>query len=374
MRPIIPCQHKVKELLDNQLNKTFTAYQAVALVDGQEILNIHGGQVAEKSSTAISRGTKFDIASITKLFTTVAALKLVESGQLDLEAPVWRYLPEFVGERTIAPYPDPLNPGKFVTICADGGKVQLNEVTVKELLTHNSGMGAWYPLYRELNHSDKNLLSTAFSLALEKPFCAPRASKVVYSDLGLIVIGELLQRITKVPLAEIILGVTKPLPIAAEFNPSDKLSIPATEFRADLGRRIQGEVHDENALAMGGIAPHAGLFMTAKDLATFGEALRASTLVSKATMDAATAKVVADGDISRGIGFALSTPGPKSANGPLSEGSYGHYGFTGTSLWIDPPRRLVAVLLTNRVYFGRTSNAAITDVRRQFHAELVAAL
>jgi CubicO group peptidase (beta-lactamase class C family) len=168
-------------------------------------------------------------------------------------------------------------------------------------------------------------------------------------------------------MGEAIKAVIADLSIDGEFNPHDKLNIPATEYREDLKRRIQGEVHDENALAMGGIAPHAGLFMSASDLVKFGEALRTGKVLTPKALAEATSKIVTDGAVSRGLGFALATPGATRAHGALSPSSYGHYGFTGTSLWIDPERALVAVLLTNRVFYGRSSNTAISDSRKRFH-------
>lgn len=366
MRQSNSCQSEITELLSSGVGTIYTAYQAVALANGGEIVNCFGGSVSlEPKSIAITADSIFDIASITKLFTVIAVLRAVEANRIKLDAPVSTYLPEFKGVRQINPYPDPLSPGKFVDLWPEGGTVNINEVTIKHLLCHTSGIGAWYPLFNELVPESPR--GAAFQAAISKPFCAPIGKRIIYSDLGLIVLGEVLERMVGRSLEWIVKDLCASIGLKATFNPTHKESCPATEFRKDLNKRMHGEVHDENAYGMGGIAPHAGLFASATELANFGESIRTAKLISPELLASATAKVVGDGNVSRGLGFALATPGDASANGSLSSRAYGHYGFTGTSLWIDPERRLVAVLLTNRVFFGRASNTGITEIRRAFH-------
>jgi CubicO group peptidase (beta-lactamase class C family) len=128
-----------------------------------------------------------------------------------------------------------------------------------------------------------------------------------------------------------------------------------------------GEVHDENAWSLGGVAGHAGVFGNARDLASFGEALRTHRLLKRETLDEMTRLQAQDGAVRRGIGFALWSPDPGAASNPLSEQSFGHLGFTGTSLWIDPTRELVIACLTNRVYYGRNNANEIGAFRVALH-------
>ena len=128
-----------------------------------------------------------------------------------------------------------------------------------------------------------------------------------------------------------------------------------------------GEVHDENAWSFGGVAGHAGVFGCARDLATFGETLRTNRLLKPATLAEMTRVQAQDGAIRRCIGFMLWSPDPGAASNPLSEKSFGHLGFTGTSLWIDPTRDLVVACLTNRVYYGRNNADAIGAFRVALH-------
>ena len=163
------------------------------------------------------------------------------------------------------------------------------------------------------------------------------------------------------------------------FNPVrngvDRLSIAPTEFDAAWrGRRVWGEVHDENAGAVGGVAGHAGIVRHGGDVARFGQAwlIRDPRLrIDRALMDdAVRQQVAADGD-RRGLGWMLRADADSSAGERFSADSYGHTGFTGTSLWIDPQRALVVALLTNRVYFGR-EREGIHDFRRAVHDTLAA--
>ncbi len=365
-----PLQQGIKSILDNELSKTFTGYQAVLISAGELRLSIFGGRVSnDPGAELISETTEFDIASITKLFTIVPILRLIEAKQLDLNTPISAVLPEFSGTREIRPYPNPLVPGRFEEVFTGEGTVDIGKVTIQHLLTHTSGMAAHYPLYRELER-EQDVPNKTLKLALEKPFCAPVGARIVYSDLGLIVLGAVLERVTGTSLAKHINALCNEIGIRADFNPPNPGSCPATEFRDDLGRRMQGVVHDENAYGMGGVAPHAGLFMSAISAARFGEALRTGRLLGPEMLLKATSAVVSEEAVSRGLGFARVTAG--GPNGDFSADTYGHYGFTGTSLWIDPIKKLVAVLFTNRVFFGRDPAASrIGAIRRAFHAESV---
>ena len=152
-----------------------------------------------------------------------------------------------------------------------------------------------------------------------------------------------------------------------------RANVAPTEFCAWRGRRIIGAVHDENAARLGGIAGHAGLFATASDLARFGQAFLDGSLLSRETVAEMTRVQAQDGDIRRGLGFALWSPDPAASGNPFGPGAFGHTGFTGTSLWMDPGRGLVVAALTNRVYYGRDADG-IGAFRVALHRAIVEAV
>jgi CubicO group peptidase (beta-lactamase class C family) len=312
----------------------------------------------------VTLDTLFDLASVTKLFTVTALMTYVEAGRIALDQPVCAVLTEFVGARRITPYPHPLKPGEVVIVVpstaetADAGRV-----TFRHLLTHSSGLPAWLPLFREGSRE------RAYQMALQSEFAYPMGGRVVYSDIGLILLGLALERIAGQRLDAIVRErVTKPLGLESiMYNPTKTpkgfrnlsgLDVPnsaPTEICAWRKRRLTGEVHDENAGGMDGIAGHAGLFGTAREVAALGQMyLRGGApLLKRETMQELTHLQAQDGDVRRGLGFALWSPNLDASSNPFSPQTYGHTGFTGTSLWIDPTRELVVACLTNRVYYGR---------------------
>ena len=149
------------------------------------------------------------------------------------------------------------------------------------------------------------------------------------------------------------------------YNPAERLNIAPTELCAWRKRRLLGEVHDENAGGMDGIAGHAGLFGHARDLAEFGEMfLRGSApLLRPETVRAMTRLQAQEGAVRRGLGFALWSPDLDASSNPLSPDTFGHTGFTGTSLWLDPRREIVIACLSNRVYYGRSNAEAMGSFR-----------
>lgn len=272
--------------------------------------------------------TLWDMASLTKVIgLTTAMMLLVESGQVDLEAPVQRYIAEFRGR----------------------GK---EGVTVRHLLTHSSGMPAWRPLYKEAEGP-----AAALALAIATPLDTTPGLRMVYSDLGAIILGELVARVSGQPfdvvLRERVFG---PLGMhETRFRPPASLRdrIAPTEVDPWRQRHLRGEVHDENAFALGGVSAHAGLFSTARDLTRIarmflgGGMLDGQRFLSTATIDRFTA--LQDSALShRALGW--ETPnGSNSAGRLMSRRSFGHTGFTGTSFWIDRERGVFVILLTNRV-------------------------
>lgn len=323
----------------------------------------------EITSRPVDAETLFDLASVTKLFTTTAFMTLVERGKASVDDPVMTVLPEFHGLRAIQPYEDPLDWNKTVSVSDQSGTVDASKITFRNLLAHNSGLPAWRAF------KDQPDAESAIQMALHTFFSYHTGKRVVYSDVGLILLGLAVSRLAENPLDETIYAyVTRPLGLHAHFQPAAPLQSPQniapTEFCTWRGRRIVGEVHDESAWRLGGVAGHAGMFAHAHDLAAFGQSfldgslLRGETIVEMIRLQAEFENT------RRGLGFALWSPDPEASSNPFSPATYGHTGFTGTCLWIDPTRSLVVVLLTNDVYGGRQGRG-IADLRVQIHRAIV---
>jgi CubicO group peptidase (beta-lactamase class C family) len=356
---------KLDLLVDEHLDRTFSAAQIEILVGGKTVYTkLFGFLDPENQSRRTNPATRFDLASVSKLFTVAAFMTLVEENRVTLDQRVCDILPAFSGERAIAPYPDPLKPGASVEIVpATNACVDASQVTFRHLLAHNAGLPAWLPLWK-IDPREKRR-----DAALQSAFSYPTGARVVYSDIGLILLGFALEKITAQSLDQIVRErVTAPLGLhSVGYGPIPPDNVAPTEFYAHQNRRMCGEVHDENAWSFGGVAGHAGIFGNARDLASFGEALRTNRLLKSTTLAEMTRLQAQDGTVRRGIGFALWSPDPGAASNPLSEKSFGHLGFTGTSLWIDPARDLVVACLTNRVYYGRHNADAIGAFRVALH-------
>lgn len=272
--------------------------------------------------------TLWDLASLTKVVgMTTAMMQLVEQGRVDLDAPVVRYLPAFVGE----------------------GK---ERVTIRHLLTHSSGLPSWRPLHKEATTAD-----TALAIIFATPLDTVPGARMVYSDLGAILLGKVVERVSGEPLDVYVTHhVTGPLGMTSTmYRPDASLRerVAPTEFDPWRQRHIRGEVHDENAYMLGGVSGHAGLFSTAADLTRFarmllgGGMLDSVRILRPATIAQFT--TVQDPGLShRALGWETPT-GQNSAGRRMSARAFGHTGFTGTSLWIDPERGAFVLLLTNRV-------------------------
>ncbi len=281
----------------------------------------------------------FDLASLTKLSTTALLLSLVRERELTLETPFRELVPDFHGGRK-------------------------DDVTLFHVLTHTAGLRWWLPLHEEVRSIDE-----AAWRAAQEPL-AQDLGTYRYSDLGFIMLTAGLARAGGAPfdtlVTERVIG-----PLEAEtlaYRPRDPLACVATELDVTLGRgRIRGSVHDENAHAMGGIAGHAGLFGTAADVAAIARVYRDGAVIGNALAARSRAEHVRGDNVRRGLGLALRAPNGPMTSDSWSLDSYGHTGFTGTSLWIDPTTDLTVVLLTNRVYFGRANDDAMYKFRIAVH-------
>lgn len=349
--------------------------------------------------------TVFDLASVTKLFTATAFMTLVEEERVELDQPISDVWPAFRGPRPIRPYPDPLNPGTEIAVVPPTDEmVDAGQVTFRHLLTHTSGLPAWLPLYKmdggpetadggittgegggpvQPSNPAPSRRERAVQAVLNADFAYPTGARIAYSDLGFILLGETISRLAEQPLpAALAERVLRPLSLSSTcYLPSSTLPAPSaslapTEICAWRRRRLIGEVDDENAAGMDGVAGHAGLFSTAGDVAQLGEAfLRGGDpLLRPKTVAEMTRCQAADGAVRRGLGWQLWSPDPISSGHPFSQRAYGHTGFTGTSLWVDPERELVVVCLTNRVYDGREDSEGIARFRVALHEAVVKAL
>jgi len=314
---------------------------AVCLVThrGKTIAEAAVGHVAYgEGAKPVTLDTMYDLASLTKVCaTTPAILDLVERGVVSLDDPVQKWVPAFVG------------PGK-------------EKVTVRHLMAHQGGLASYVRYFRSLKGKDAIVNAAAREGLMSEP-----GKTVRYSDLGFILLMAVVEAANG-PLDEVISNLPLRVP-GARFAPTTAAPIEAaaTERDDERGGIMRGYVHDENAFAMGGVSGHAGLFATAGGIAYYGNSLlrsrakgRYRELLTMATKPAGITK-----DTTRGLGFQLLRSGTWAGT-KVPAGTFGHTGFTGTSLWCCPDKDLCVVLLTNRVHPTRVNNK-ITAVRRAVH-------
>jgi CubicO group peptidase (beta-lactamase class C family) len=356
---------RVNDLLQQGVQEHFFPGAVLAAGQGGRLAILTAGRLTYASDvTPVSDQTIYDLASLTKVIaTTTAAMILADRALLEIQRPVAAYLPDFS-------QPFALATGSLW--------MAREEVTVQHLLAHTSGLPAYERFFlraREKAH----VIEEALALPLEE---LP-GQKTVYSDVGFILLGEILERVAKEPLdAFCRREIFEPLGMQhTGFNPSPELKprIAPTE-QDDLFRKrlIWGEVQDENAWVMGGVAGHAGLFGAAGDLALFcrmmldeGKSGGKQFMQPHTIREFTRAWPVAQG-APRGLGWDKPSE-PSSSGQYFSPASYGHLGYTGTSIWIDPEKRLFVVLLTNRIHPTRT-NEAIKQFRPAVHDVVVEGL
>jgi serine-type D-Ala-D-Ala carboxypeptidase len=318
--------------------------------------------VSSNGDFDVNAATLFDLASVTKIIaTTTMAMILYERSLLELDAPIIGTIPEFLmdscGES------DPRRP----------------EVTFRTLLAHSSGLPAYEKLYLQA-HAKEDLLRGAFTA----PLSSDPGTRAEYSDIGFIILGEALERIARSHGDDTLDAFCQreifgPLGMAhTAFNPAEKIRniIPPTADERQGFRKqiVQGFVQDENAFILGGVAGHAGLFSTAEDLARFAHAMMRGgvPILRPETVALFTRREATPAGTSHALGW--DTPSTPSQSGKFfGPESYGHLGYTGTSLWIDPVRKLSVTLLTNRTW-PDCSNQAIKQVRPAFHDAIIEVL
>jgi len=300
------------------------------------------GHLDWQPSPAPTDSTMWDMASLTKVIAmTSLMMQLVEQHKIELDAPVQRYLPSWTG------------PNK-------------EKVTVRHLLTHSSGLPAWRPLYKEAADAD-----AAMRLAYATPLDTLPGIRMVYSDIGGILMGEIVRVVSGERIDQYFSRhITVPLKLHdSMFLPPASLlpRIAPTEIDPWRQRHLRGEVHDENAAMLGGVSGHAGLFSSGRDLARIAQLyLNHGTLdgvrIWKAETIAQFTAVQDSAFSNRALGWETPT-GTNSAGHVMKRPAFGHTGFTGTSMWIDPAHDVFIVLLTNRVNPTR-ANLKISGVRQ----------
>jgi CubicO group peptidase (beta-lactamase class C family) len=338
-----PSATALRNALDRVLDRAIadSAFPGAYAVVGnhERVLAERGvGRLDWSPSAAPDEHTLWDLASLTKVVgLTSVMMQLVEQGTVSLDAPLQQYLPEWTGRNK-------------------------ERVTVRHLLTHTSGLPA-FKAYDQQTHDPDSLAKLMFGTALDT---VPSA-RMVYSDIGAYMLGRLVERMCGKTLDECVrLRLTAPLGMTETmFRPSPSLlaRIAPTEFDSLRGGLVRGKVHDERAYYLGGVSAHAGLFSSAHDLARFarmylnGGSLDNVRIFTPTTIRLFTTRQVEN----RALGWQ-KPDGSNSAGHLMSADAFGHTGFTGTSIWIDPQRDIFIILLSNRVNPTR-ANTRINQVR-----------
>ncbi len=361
--------HQISAFLNERITGGDFPSAVYLVAQGGEVVfaDALGQSVVEPYRVAANLNTIYDLASLTKpLITGLLCSRRIELGELTPDSSVGQYLPEF--DRT-----------------------DKQMITVRELLTHSSGLPAWRPLYILAEGEAERVLGVIANLGLEyKP-----GSRVIYSDLGFIALGKLLERITGHSISELArqeifdqLELQQTL-----FNPEvewqtriaasetgNNYEREASEDRGEYKnwrqRVIWGEVHDGNAYFLGGAAGHAGLFSTAQETLKLAQQFLAkrSSLLMPETCQMFHQNMTRDLNEARSIGWQLAETKDSTAGLDLPPDSFGHTGFTGTSCWVDYRHERVFILLTNRTHSRLLPFANINAVRRKFHSLAVSEL
>lgn len=306
-----------------------------------------GNYTYDTSSPKVKTNSIYDLASVSKVVgTTSAAMLLVDSGKLNLDDFIITYLPEFN------------NNGK-------------DKITIRNLLVHNSGLSSFKRYYDKFSTGEEVINDIMNDKLNSEP-----GEKFVYSDLGMITLQKVIEKISDQSLDKFLKeNIFKPLEMnQTMYSPSKALKnkcVPTEDDNFWRMRLLQGEVHDERAFMLGGVAGHAGLFSTVDDLSHFALMMnnngmfKGKRILSSKIIDEWTTKQSNQSD--RGLGWdTKALEGYSSAGIKFSNKSFGHTGFTGTSIWIDKETKLFAILLTNRVHPTR-ANKKISKFRPLIH-------
>ncbi len=345
-------QTRVDSLLTASIaDQAFPGASAAAGYPNAVVLMTADGTYTYDDARPITPQTRYDLASLTKVVaTTTAIMLLTERGEIDIDAPVARYVPAF-------------------------GQAGKESVTVRQIMTHSAGLTAFRPFHVQGFTTAEQVFDTIYATPLQyEP-----DTKTVYSDWGMMVLLRAVEGITAMPFDEwATANIFEPLGMNATgyiaVDSPDSDAVP-TEVDGTRGL-VSGYVHDETAMLVGGVAGHAGLFSTAEDLSRFarmllgGGTLEGVTLLQPETIARFASRQNVVGQSTRAIGWdTRSDAGYSSAGTRFGPRAFGHTGFTGTSMWFDPDAQIFAILLTNRVHPTR-DNGKIGGVRAAY-ADLV---
>ena len=346
-------------MVDNIINraikdKAFPGCVVLVWKEGKIIYEKPFGHFTyEINSREVQKNTIYDLASLTKVVaTTTAAMICYDRKLLSLDDPVTKYIPSF----------------------NTNGK---ENITIKNLLLHNSGLPAWKKLYGQ-GLSAEDIIREIYSSELEyKP-----GTKYVYSDLGMIILGKIIEKVSGTSLDKFCKDeIFVPLEMNSTFFvPSDSIKQYCAPTEKDdywRMKTLQGEVHDETSSLLGGVAGNAGLFSTAEDISRLITVLMnngrsgGSEFIKSSTIDMFIKKY--SDESTRALGWDTKSDSGSSVGKYFSKNSFGHTGFTGTSIWADPERNLFVVFLTNRVYPTR-KNSKIFSIRPLLHDAVIKSL
>lgn len=331
---------RVEEFIETAIHNKELPGAVLAVANAKDVLYCKAfGMAHTEVQIPMTEQTIFDCASLTKVTATASSiLLLLERGFIDLDDSISSYFPEL--------------------------KQIHEDVKIRHLLTHTSGFQAEIKFYKE-----EVAYADVIGRIAQETGRKNVEQQVIYSDVNYILLGELIEKVTGISLADYAdKNIFQPLRMHnTGFNPSAQLQekIAATEYRTYLNKHQWGEVHDENALHFGGVSGHAGLFSTAEDLAKFAQSFMKNndSIFHEQTKQLAKQSFTEEHEEQRGLGWQLYSS-PSFSGQYLKEG-FGHTGFTGTSIWISDERQLAIILLTNRVHFGRSCE--IQRFRRIVH-------
>jgi len=338
----VDVSYKTLQALDSVLHQAVedSAFPGGTFLAAKDGIIFHkkavGNFTYQDDARDVNPGTIYDLASVTKVVSTTSAVMLLyERGELKLDTPVYKVIPEF-------------------------GQKGKEQITFRHLLTHSSGLPGWAPLWKR-GDTPEEMVDAICEMELEYE----TGQDYVYSCMGFIMLGKAVEKITGMPLNQFVdQEIFEPLGMEYTFyNPPEKYCqhIPPTEYDSARGGFVHCKVHDENAYYLGGVSGNAGLFSNIHDLAIFAQMMlnkgiyEGTRIFQPETVELFTKRQNIPENTSRCLGW--DTPSGNSSSGRyFSTRTYGHLGFTGTSVWIDPVKNLFGILLTNRVHPTRKNN------------------
>lgn len=363
---------QVKKLLVQGINENVFPGAVIRVIRDKEVVFRHtvGFSSLFPVNTTMTEDTVFDIASLTKVIvTTSAVMLLVQERRITLDDSISAHFPEIKSR-------------------------DKKSITIRHLLSHSAGFNAWKPIYQEIEEEERRsgvkLTGTPgakdffLNSILRDPLIYEPGTKSIYSDLGFILLGFIIEMLSGEALDDFASNrIFTPLGMKSSFfvrnyaKKAKNLRVASTEHCKWRGRVISGEVHDENAWTLGGVAGHAGLFSNAKDIGIFArEVINSYHGDGKLFTKRIAHEFFKRQDIPSSswvLGWDTPTPGSSSSGKYFSENSIGHTGFTGVSLWIDLKREIAVILLTNRIHPDR-NNIKIREWRPRIHDAVMKAL